>query len=60
MTHEEELQMGDLAMIVRMLVHRLRKHQVGEDLCERSMAYLTRKNLQGSPLRNVVLPLESE
>jgi len=58
-THEEELLVQDLSMIVRMLVRRLQKHQVGEDICERAMEYLKRKGLEGSVLRCVILPKEA-
>lgn len=42
---------GDLAMLVRMLVHKVQTFNPHSDLAKRAMDYLTRHGLQGSPLR---------
>ena len=43
----------DLSMLVRQLVHALRKASPDNALAERAMDYLKRKGLQGSPLRSI-------
>jgi hypothetical protein len=43
--------MDDLSMLIRQLVHALRKAAPDNALAERAMDYLKRKGLQGSPLR---------
>ena len=48
---ELESQRGNLAMLCRGLIHKLRLKEPNSDLAKRGMAYLTSKGLQGSPLR---------
>jgi hypothetical protein len=43
--------MDDLSMLIRQLVHALRKASPDNALAERATDYLKRKGLQGSPLR---------
>jgi len=45
------VQVNDLAMLTRRLVYALRKANPGHALSNQAMDYLTRHNLQGSPLR---------
>lgn len=45
-------QVGDLSMLVRQLVHALRKASPDHALPDKAMDYLKRKGLQGSPMRN--------
>lgn len=42
----------DLAALVRRLAHSLKKAVPSNDLPEKAMDYLKRKDLQGSPLRD--------
>ena len=46
--------LDDLAMIVRRLIHRLRKHEPDSPLARTATDYLRRKGLQGSPLRETI------
>jgi hypothetical protein len=51
---------GDLSMLVRQLVHSLKKAKPDSDLAARAVDYLQRKGLAGSPLRGAAPPLSSE
>ena len=44
---------GDLAMIVRRLVHALKKSGGNAELCESAMGYLRRNNLSGDSMREL-------
>lgn len=44
-------QVDELAMLIRMLVHSTRKTNPDNETAKKAMDYLTRHNLQGSPLR---------
>lgn len=50
--NELEDQRGNLAMLVRTLVHALRRHDKASGPADRAMAYLCSKGLQGSILRD--------
>lgn len=50
----------DLAMLVRQLVHSLKKANPNSGLPARALDYLQRKGLAGSPLRHAAPPLSSE
>ena len=45
---EEPARVDDLAMIIRQLVHRLKKHEPDSPLAAQALNYLRRKSLQGS------------
>ncbi|WP_286974943.1 hypothetical protein [Pseudomonas sp.] len=45
-------QVGDLSMLVRQLVHALRKAAPDHALPAKAVDYLKRKGLQGSPMRS--------
>jgi hypothetical protein len=47
----EDGRAGDLSMLVRQLVHSLKKAKPDSDLAARAVDYLKRKGLAGSPLR---------
>jgi hypothetical protein len=44
-------EVDDLAMLVRMLVHSLKRYNPNSGLAARASDYLRRHGLQGSPLR---------
>lgn len=50
--------LDDFAMLVRRLAHSLKKHHPDSKLPAQAMAYLSRYNLQGSPLRSPTPPQE--
>lgn len=43
----------DLAMLVKRLAHSLKKANPNSELPAKAMGYLTRKKLQGMPLRKI-------
>lgn len=47
------VKVDDLAMLVRQLVHSLRKHSPDNTTAARAVDYLKRHELQGSPLRSL-------
>lgn len=49
--HKEPPTITDLAMLVARLVQQVRKHDVTNDVAEKAMDYLRRKDLVGSILR---------
>lgn len=51
--HPEIVLVDDLAMLVRQLVHSLRKHSPDNTTAARAVDYLKRHELQGSPLRGL-------
>lgn len=53
-TTEPPATLDDLAMIVRRLVRRLRRHEPDSALARTAVDYLRRKGLQGSPLRDAI------
>lgn len=55
-TTEPPATVDDLAMLVRQLVHSLRKAKPDSDLARRAADYLKRKGLQGSPFRGEASP----
>lgn len=48
---EPPASLDDMAMLIRMLVHQLRKANPDSKLPDRAVDYLRRKGLQGSVLR---------
>lgn len=44
---------GDLAMLVARLVQQVRKHDPSNEVAEKAMDYLRRKDLAGSVLREI-------
>ena len=56
----EELEkvVGDLALLVKQLAHALKKDRPNNVLPDRAMDYLKRKELLGSPLREVLQKCE--
>lgn len=55
--HPEIVLVDDLAMLVRLLVHSLRKHSPDNETARKAVDYLRRHELQGSPLRTTILSL---
>lgn len=53
--HPEIVMVDDLAMLVRLLVHSIRKHSPDNETARKAMDYLRRHELQGSPLRTTIL-----
>lgn len=53
--HPEIVLVDDLAMLVRLLVHSIRKHSPDNETARKAMDYLRRHELQGSPLRTTIL-----
>lgn len=53
--HPEIVLVDDLAMLVRLLVHSLRKHSPDNETARKAVDYLRRHELQGSPLRTTIL-----
>lgn len=53
MSEKTEPTIGDLAMLVARLVQQVRRFDASNDVAEKAMDYLRRKNIAGAVLREI-------